>query len=105
MYGERTKRVIRPEHSPPRGPLRPKFTVFSHSFHRHAKHLRYKNEKESCMSAVVPFQPENPKSSHLIELTVRAFVLAASAAGKAADAMGGAKLDMLAAISADEEEL
>jgi phosphate transport system protein len=36
---------------------------------------------------------------------MRAFALAASASGKAADAMGGAKLDLLAAINADEEEL
>jgi phosphate transport system protein len=36
---------------------------------------------------------------------MRAFALAASASGKAADAMGGAKLDLLATINADEEEL
>lgn len=57
------------------------------------------------MSAVVPLQPENSRSSHLVDLTLRAYTLAASAAGKAADAMGGASLEYLAAINADEEEL
>ena len=57
------------------------------------------------MSVVVPMPSENPRVSYLVELATHAFELAASAAGKAADAMGGAKLDMLASISADEEEL
>ena len=57
------------------------------------------------MSAVFPLTPKDPRSSHLVELTMRAFALAASAAGKAADAMGGAKLDLLGAIKTDEEEL
>lgn len=57
------------------------------------------------MSAVVPLQPENHRSSRLIDLTLRAYVLAASAAGKAADAMGGASLELLAAINGDEEGL
>ena len=57
------------------------------------------------MSAVVPLPSENPRSSRLVELTMHAFELAAAAAGKAADSMGGAKLDLLAAINGDEEEL
>src|SRR5579863_3121535 len=57
------------------------------------------------MSSVVQIEPGNPGFSHLVELTIRAYVLSASAAGKAADAMGGAKLELLAAINQDEEEL
>jgi len=57
------------------------------------------------MSSVVQIEPGNPGLSHLVELTIRAYVLSASAAGKAADAMGGAKLELLAAINQDEEEL
>jgi phosphate transport system protein len=56
------------------------------------------------MSAATPL-PNDSRSSRLVELTMRAFELAASSAGKAADAMGGAKLTLLASINTDEEEL
>ena len=57
------------------------------------------------MSVALPLKPKDPKTAHLVELTMHAFALAALAAGKAADAMGGAKLDLLASISKDEEDL
>lgn len=56
------------------------------------------------MSAIAPL-PNEDRVHLLVELTMRAFELAASAAGKAADAMGGAKLNLLASISTQEEEL
>src|SRR5437868_8313624 len=57
------------------------------------------------MSAPIPINSENPGTSRLIDLTLRACELAKAASGKAADAMASGNLELLATIDQDEREL